>query len=153
MAFPSDIGTKADDLTIAWGRARQFASSTKRDAQNVRALSVAGTLAASNVLDFATRLADARFEMQKSAAVPGIGEYARSQINDPAINIAAEFTAMVNAIDACIAWVVANFPKDAGGFLLAKTIGADGRTIDRVFTAGSTATLRTQLDALIATID
>ena len=153
MAFPSDLGTKADDLTRAWARARQFAGAIKRDATNIKTLSAAGTAGASDILSFSVRLADAKAELAKSAAVPGIAAYAQAQINDPAFDVAAAFTAMRDGIDACTAWVVANFPKDGGGFLLAQTIAADGRPADRVFSAAGTATLRTQLDALIATID
>jgi hypothetical protein len=153
MAFPSDLGTKSDDLTRAWARARSFAGAIKRDATNLKTLAAAGTAGASDILAFSVRLADAKAELAKSAAVPGIAAYAQEQINDPTLNVEAAFADMATAIDGCIAWIVANFPKDVGGFLLAQTIAADGRPADRVFTAAGTATLRTQLDALITTID
>lgn len=125
----------------------------KLNAQNVRTLSAAGTLTSSNVLQLSQFLADSKVEFQRVSSVPGLAAYAQNQVNDPLLDIALEFTNMVNALDATIGWIVANFPKDAGGFLLAQTILANGRPQDRVFTVAATATFRTQLDALIAAID
>lgn len=153
MAFPSSFGTKLNDLAAAWNGARQWSGLVKQRAQAVRSLSLAGTLGASNILEFSTLLADAKVALQTYAAVPGIGAYAQEQVSDPALNVATEFTTMVSAIDGCTAWIVANFPKDGSGFLLAATLAATGRQVDRLFAAAATATFRTQLDALIATID
>jgi hypothetical protein len=153
MAFPSTTGSKRDDLQTAWGTVRSLAAAVKAEAQNIRTLSAAGTLGAANLLHLVTFLADVKSENQRLAAVPGLQAYAQSQVNNTGLDLAAEFTAMRTQLDATTAWVVANFPKDANGFLLAQTIGADGRQVDRVFTAAQTAALRTVLDALIATID
>lgn len=153
MAFPSDIGTKQDDLTRAWRAARSWAGSIKGRAQGLRAASAGGTATSGMILDFATYLADAKVELQKAAAVPGIAAYAQAQLNDPALNIAAEFTAMTTQIDACRDWIIANFPKDGNGWILAVTFQADGRQVNRVFTVGATSGLRSALDALLAAID
>ena len=59
--------------------------------------------------------------------------------------------AVIAAIDGVTAWIVANFPKDGSGFLLAQTWGANAPA-DRVFTPAQLAAFRTQLDSLIATI-
>jgi hypothetical protein len=153
MAFPSATGSKEFDLERAWAHARQYAGMVKANAQNVRALSLAGTLPSANVLALVSFLADAKIEFARVSSVPGLAAYARAQVDDPALDIAAEFTNMVSTLDGTIGWIVTNFPKDAGGFLLAQTILASGRTQDRIFTAAATATLRTQLDALIAAIN
>jgi hypothetical protein len=153
MAFPSETGTKEFDLERAWSHARQWAGMVKLAASNVRTLSLAGTLTATNVLQLSNHLADAKVEFARVSSVPGIGAYAQEQVANPALNIATEFTGMTNAIDGTIGWIVANFPKDGGGFLLAQTILASGRQQDRVFTAVATAGFRTQLDALISAID
>lgn len=153
MAFPSDIGTKQDDLTRAWRSARSWAGGVKQRAQTLSDQSAAGIATSSQILEFATFLAEAKVQLTIARNVPGIGAYAKSQVDDPALDIAAEFTAMVTALDNTTAWVVANFPKDGNGWLLAQTMLTTGRTTDRVFSAAGTATLRTVLDALIATIN
>ena len=151
MAFPSDIGQ--DDLATAWRGVRLFAGAIKRDAQNLHALSVAGPVGGSQILDFLTRLADNRAELARYTQVAGLAAYAQEQINDPALDVAAAFVAMRDQADACRDWAIANFPKDGNGFLLARTFLADGRTQDRQFTAAALAPFRTQLQSLIATID
>ena|ERR1043166_4600884 len=153
MAFPSTTGTKRDDLQGAWQQARSLAAAIKTQTQNVRAQSAAGTLGASVLLAYLTEVADVRTQLLIDAAVPGIGAYAQSQINDATFDVSAAFTAMVNQLTSARDWIIANFPKDASGFLLAQTLAADGHQQDRVFTAAQTAGLRTTLDALLATID
>lgn len=153
MAFPSANGTKEFDLERAWAHSRQVAGAVKRESQNVRAMSAAGTLPSSSVLGLVSFLADAKIEFARVSSVPGLAAYARAQIDDPAMDIAVEFTNMVSALDGTISWIVTNFPKDTGGFLLAQIILPSGRTQDRIFTAAATATFRTQLDSLIAAIN
>lgn len=154
MAFPSSSGSQGDDKHEAWVASRNIATQVKTSAQNVRTLSAAGTLASSNLLDFVTYLAEARAGLQTCAQVPGIQTYAQEQLEDPSIDLTAEFIAMRDQMDATRTWITTNFPKEAtSGYLLAQTFTADGRQADRVFTAAQTAGLRTVLDALIATID
>lgn len=155
MAFPSATGTVQDSLAQAWAVARATASTVKASAQTLNTRSAAGNVASSEILDFATYLADAKIALTKASQTGGIAAYAQAQINDSNVNIATEFTNMMNAIDGTIGWVVANFPKDGNGFLLARQFqaGSTGRTVDRQFTPAQTATLRTTLDTLIATIN
>jgi hypothetical protein len=153
MAFPSSVGTKSDSLADAWERARAVASSVKQQAQNLNALSLAGPVAGPSIIRFCGDLADARDVFTRLAAVPGLGAYAQEQVADPALNVANEFNAMVAAIDATRTWITANFPKDAGSYLLAVSFDANGRTVERTFDSAALAGFRTQLAALIATID
>ena len=155
MSFPSATGTVQDSLAQAWATARSTASSIKSRAQALSTQAAAGNIGSSAILDFATYLADARLVLVKASQTGGIAAYAQAQINDNTLNVAAEFTAMMDGIDGTIAWVVANFPKDGSGFLLARQFqaGGTGRTVDRQFTPAQTASLRTTLDALIATIN
>jgi hypothetical protein len=155
MAFPSSTGTVQDSLAQAWATARNTASSIKGRAQALSTQAAAGSIGSSAILDFATYLADAKIALTKAAQTGGIAAYAQAQINDPNIDIAAEFTAMMGAIDTTTAWVVDNFPKDGSGFLLARSFqaGSTGRTVDRQFTPAQTATLRTALDALADAIN
>lgn len=153
MAFPSDIGSHQDDLAKAWAMLRSFAAAVKRDAETVRASSFAGPIGSSAILGWLTRLADYRAELVRYAAVPGLAAYAQAQINNPSLDITAEWTAMRNQMDAARDWAVANFPKDGNAWLLASQFNAQGRTTDRQFSTAALAAFRTQLDSLIATID
>lgn len=153
MAFPSTTGTKPDTLANAWEGARGVAAQVKSRAAGLKAQSLAGDVGSSAILDFVTGLADAKVLLTRYAAAPGLAAYAQAQVNDNALDVAASFTAMSTQIDACGAWVIANFPKDGSGYLLAKQFNGGGRTVDRQFNTASLAGFRTQLDALIATID
>jgi hypothetical protein len=152
MAFPSSVG-RPYILSNAWDGARQFAGQLKTAAQTLKAASVAGPVSASDVLRFQLQLADAKAQFAIYAAVPGLSAYAQNQVNDPSLNVADSFSAMTAQIDACRNWIVTNFPKDGNGFLLAQTFDVNGRPSDRTFSTATLATFRTQLDALIATID
>jgi hypothetical protein len=129
------------------------AGAVKQGAQTLVALSNAGPVGAAQIIRFCADLADARDLFTRLAAVPGLGAYAQEQIANPSLNIATEFTAMATAIDNARSWIVTNFPKDASGYLLAMQFDANGRTNERLFDTASLAQLRTQLTALIATID
>lgn len=154
-AFPSSTGTKTQTAASAWDSARTTASMLKTKTNALNTASAAGPISSSLILDYATYLADAKSILLLASAVPGIAVYAQEQINDPTFDIAASFNGMMTAINDTIAWVIANFPKDANGFLLARNFTADnsGRTQDRQFTTAQTAGLRTTLTALAATID
>jgi hypothetical protein len=152
MAFPSTAGTAPEALSVAWVSAMSVAGAIKTDTQAVRAQSLAGNVGASRILNHLTFLADQKVRLQAIAALPGIGAYAQAQANDPGLNVAAEFTAMLAAMDGVRDWVIANFPA-SGGFLQAQSIQADGRTTDRQFSTAQLANYRTQLDALIAAIN
>jgi hypothetical protein len=153
MAFPSSVGSKADSLADAWERARAVAASVKQSAQNLNTLSAGGPISGMSIIRFCGDLADAKDVFTRLAAVPGLGAYAQEQVATPGLDVAAEFTAMVSAIDAVRTWITTNFPKDGGGFLLAVSFDANGRTVERTFDTATLTGFRAQLAALIATID
>lgn len=156
MTFPSRSGSVQDDCERAWGRARDLASQMKLATQDIKTVSLAGTMTSSQVLDYATKLAEIKASLQACAAVQGIQAYAQAQINDNTINVATEFNAMIAALDNVTSWLLANFPKTpTTNELRAKLFAGDnsGRTTDVVFSAAATSGFRTQLDALLATIN
>ena len=153
MAFPSTIGSKPDSLDTAWAQARAYAGSVKQRSVSITAASNAGAVSAVEIIALAADLATARENLARIAAVPGIGAYAQAQVSDATLDVAAAFTAMVNAIDATRTWIVTNFPKDGSGYLLAAQFDGTGRITYRTFDTVQLAGLRTQLAALIATID
>jgi hypothetical protein len=152
MAFPSSVGVPYI-LANAWDSARKFAGQLKISATNLRAASLAGPVTSSDILNFQVLMADIKAQLAVVAAVPGLAAYAQAQVNNPSLDVAAAFTAMSNAIDNTGSWVITNFPKDGSGFLLSQTFNGGGRPTDRTFTTVTLAGFRTQLDALIATID
>lgn len=153
MAFPSSNGSVQVSLAEAWADARAAAANVKSRAQQASSLSAAGTLTGDAALSLSTFLADSKVQLQRDAAVSGIAAYAQSQVGDPALNVATEFSNLLAALDAVVAWVVANFPKDGTGRLLHQTLSAAGRPTSAPFTAAQTAGLRTALDSLIAAIN
>lgn len=152
MAFPSSAGHPYI-LSNAWEGARQVAGRIKTQAANLRMISLAGPTTSSDILSLLSSIADAKGLLQTYAAVPGLAAYAQAQVNDNQLDVAASFSAMVARLDACRDWVIANFPKDGSGYLLAQQFTPAGYTADRTFDTASLAAFRTQLDLLIATID
>jgi hypothetical protein len=151
VSFPSETGGRAS-LAFVWERALSLSARVKMSAQQIRAVSLNNTLTGQQVIEFSAYLADAKTKFQAVAATPGIAAFAQEQISDPAFNVATEFQAMVAGIDSTVAWIAANMPA-ASGYLQVITLNANGTYTWRVFTAAATAGFRTQLDALIATID
>ena len=146
MAFP---GSAQLDLATAWAGLRATAGQIKARAQAV--IGVAN-LSRKETLDHANSLAFGLGLLDSYTAVPGLAAYAQNQINDPAINITAEYTTMRNQIVATQDWLVANFPNTAGE-LRVYTFDASKRAVDINLTAPQLTALKNQLTALVATIN
>jgi len=133
---------------------RAIARSIKLIAQDLRNASAAGSILARRPVTVMENMTQMRTQLVTLAAVPGLGAYAQAQFGDGTLNIQAEWVAMRDAIDQFISWVSTNTPKDtvSGRWILVDEI-VDGLRVDRSFTSAATATMRTALDALIATID
>ena len=150
MAFPS---TKTKEgLSLVFGRVQRDAASLRGGASALRNRITADTVNATHVLALAASIGNLIAAFNAAATTPGLEAYAREQINDPTLNIAAEFNTMVSAAQACLNWIIANFPKDGSGYLLAATMDANGQTVYRSFPASSLGGLATALDTLIAAI-
>ena len=151
MAFPSTSGSKVP-LELAWSSLMGHAGRVKRHAQLLRDASLAPTKA-SLILGTMDSLLTTRDAMQALSTTPGLEAYARAQVNDPALDLAADFSTMIANINAVRDWIVSNVPKDASNYLLIQTIAATGARVDREFNGVSLGGLRTVLDTLIASID
>jgi hypothetical protein len=149
MAFPSQT-----DAATAWQVIRSTAAAIKARTNSLNALSLAGPVGASVLLDYLDWLLDRRADLAAYQATPGLAAYAQDQVNNPALDIAAEYTAMVDAIDDLRVWMTTNFPQNSPGtaYLQAHTFDGAGRKVDRTFTTVQLATFRTNLQALLATI-
>jgi len=85
--------------------------------------------------------------------VPGLAEYAKTQYDDAALDIAAEYTAMRDAAIALRDWIHTNMPADAGsGAVLLESLNADGSLSPLTVSSAASAGFRTEADAFIATI-
>lgn len=138
-------------------RALQIASQLRAQAVVYRDQAQAGSVRA---MDLDTGLlfvlVESRIELQRARNAPGIVDYAKAQQDDPAYNIALEFTAMIAELDTTLAWMEANFPQDGTGHIITKTFVGDGSgqvQSDTITDPTALTALTTRLNALIATID
>ena len=150
MAFPSSSGSA--DLDTAWSILRSQATRIKNEAANLRTQAL-GTISAVLVVDLCQLLSSARTSILTASQTSGLEAYARTQINNPSLDLVAAYNAMSAQVTATIDWIRANFPKDDDDYLLVLTIDVDGVKVWRTFTPAETAGLRTVLDSLVATID
>jgi hypothetical protein len=89
---------------------------------------------------------------------PALNTYAQAQKKNPDGTsytgvYTDDVTTTLNAAKACIAWIVANFPKDSTGtWILSHQLNADGTRTPRGFTPTDTAGLQAAITTLLATI-
>jgi hypothetical protein len=152
MAFPSSNGSRRS-LSIAYNSAKTTAWQAKQRTADVRAKAALGQLQRFDALRYLTECTDALASLATAGAQPGIADYAQAQENDPTLDIAAEFTGMVNAITAARDWIATNFPKSANGFVEVYQIDGTKRFADPSFTAATLTNLLPLLDAITASID
>lgn len=154
MGFPSHSGVRQQDLAVAWNTARAIAGAIKEGANTLRTASAAGPVTGRSIIKFSAELADHQTQLSLLAQVPGLGAYAQQQISDETFDIGATYAAMSAQITATISWITTNMPKDGSGYLLIESFdGQTGKTVGRTFSTAQTTTLRTVLEALVATID
>lgn len=146
MALPVSM-----DPSEAWATVRAVLRMGKQEAQSLRAAAAAAPVSSELVVRMTTICADVDAELVTAAAVPGIVAYIRDQRDNQSLDVSGEMTAIRTALANVISEVVANFPA-ANGFLQAIQLQASGRYTWRTLTVAQTAGLRTQLDALIASI-
>lgn len=150
MALPSSINLYLGQSFI---QVMNQAAGTKQAATNALAQLQAGPVDADWVFGATIIMQNAIQTFNFFKNVPGLNAYATSQISGYAGSMTADITATIAAIQACVDWIVANFPKDATAtYLLAYTMAADGSKTPRSFSSTDTAGLQTKLQALIATV-
>jgi hypothetical protein len=134
MAYPTGM------LSFILEDIDRRASAVKLLAQQISSECAAGNVPSTRILDSYIRFKQERAQL------------ARDQKNNPTLDVVVEFNAMIAAMDGITAWIETNYPKDVGGFLLAKQF-SNGTIIDRMFTPAQTAGFQTQLNGLIAAIN
>lgn len=146
MAYPTGL------LSLKLAEIDRIALSIKNYCNSASTRLLNNSQPSTLIFDLYIRLKQDRQVLSAAASIPGIVDYAKTQKNDANLDIVAEFTTMLGAIDDATLWIENNFPKDGSGYLLAQTLEATG-PVDRMFTPASTGGLRVVLDAIVATIN
>ncbi len=149
MAFPSLEAKR--DIAVLFANTQREALKLKRQSQQLRDATAARDVPMSRLVNSATQLGVMRAAFVETRDAPGVATYASANLG--IADVVAELNAVIAAIDSTIAWIVANAPTNGGGFLAIETLNADGTTTKRMAATAQTAGLRTELDALILTID
>lgn len=140
-------------LDSAFQAIRMQARDSKVYLQNQRALMAAPSCSALVPYQVIKHFAVVIPALNTWAATQGLVAYAQQQVNDPSYDIAAEFTAMRNAMVSARDGLIGMFPKDGSGFLLFLSLDALGNDVVRTFTQAQLAPAVSQIDAVIATIN
>jgi hypothetical protein len=137
-------------LAKAWGQVTGTAAYIKQSAID---LSGASSISRMEVLRFGNLLADALARLEQYAATPGLADYATNELNDPSIDITAEYVTMRTEIVATQDWIVSNFPRDTSNNLVVFSFDVSKKFTDITLTAPQLTAFMSRLTALIATID
>lgn len=127
------------------------ASTMRAALQAQRAILSTNGGSADIVLNALRGVKSAREIMAAAVSTAGLNAYARLLYDDPGKDFVADANAAVAACDTLVAWIAANFPKDASGYLLKDKL-VNGELQPRVFTAAAMSGLVAQMDALIAAL-
>lgn len=90
-------------------------------------------------------------ELDRLRQTPGLDAMAQAQIPGYTGSMSADCQVTINAMQACVDWVIANVPKSSG-FVLVLIWNADGTQSYRTFTTAQTAGLVAALQAVQASI-
>jgi hypothetical protein len=134
----------------AYGLIRATAQGARQQAQVAHDTLAAGNVAAPWVFSVLDQFHGFISQLQGWSAVSGLDDYATGQGYSG--SMLADCNSCITAAQACINWVVTNFPT-SGGYLLSETLNADGSRTLRQFTPTQTAGWQTALNSFIATIN
>jgi hypothetical protein len=127
------------------------AYSIKSQAQNAVVTMQTGNINTTFVFQMLDELNAIIGLLNSASGIAGLNAYATAQCPGYVGTLTTDITATVNAAQAVINWVIANFPNSSG-FLQAYKLNADGSRLPTVFTPAQTTGLVTVLQAFIATI-
>lgn len=150
MAWPAST----DRLERVLEGVDEKANQVKAHLQAIVSASEAGAIPRHRIINTMAMLTQAVAVFQAAASVPGLVQYAKDQKADQALDVAAEFTAMVRACTALRDWILTNFPKDAGsGAWLAQSFDSAGVATELTFSTAALAQFRSNANSVIATIN
>lgn len=151
MTFPSSNNTTS--LGVILTTLQALAGQTKSQAQNSLAQMQTQNVDTVFVFQLLDRLNWLISTLNAWRTTPGLDAYATADLPGYEGTLTADITAIINAAQACINWVVTSFPKDSTQtYILSESINSDGTRTLRQFTPAQTAGLQTLIQALIATI-
>lgn len=151
MTFPSSNNTTS--LGVILTTLQALAGQTKSQAQNSLTQLQTQNVDWQFVYELLKRLNWLITTLNAWRNTTGIDAYATAELPGYAGTLSADMTAVINAAQACINWIVANVPKDSTQtYILVEILNSDGTTTLRQFTPAQTAGLQTLIQALIATI-
>lgn len=151
MAFPSSNNTTS--LATVLSTLQALAGQTKSQAQNSLVLMQSQSVDTNFVFQLLDRLNWLITTLNTWKNTAGLDVYAADNLPGYSGTLTTDITSVVNAAQACINWVVTNFPKDSTNtYILSETINSDGTRTLRQFTPSQTAGLQTLIQALIASI-
>ena len=148
MPFPSSTTSLAETLLTA----RNHIANVRNLAQGAFTTLAAGPVDTNYVVKFMGECRTLIAAIAQWKLVSGIDAAATAQWPGYAGNLTTDLTAVSNAAQAMIDWIVTNFPKDGNNFMLGFQLAADGTLTPRSFTSGQTAGLRTAITNFLATI-
>ncbi len=151
MAFPTETTNRS--LAFVLTEAQSVALAAKLQAQQLSARSVTGNMTASNILVYQERLKEQLDRLDVLKATPGIGQFAKDQFNDILFDIAAEFNEMQARMQGVLTWIRVNLPVSANGFVEERVIEPDDTITHKTFSSAQALTFRTELNALVASIN
>lgn len=126
-------------------------SRAKNLAANSKAQLAAGPVTSDQIFSLLDNIRALIVQIDLYAGTSGIDAYATAQIPNYTGTITTEVATTRAALQACIAWVVSNFPV-ATTWLQSHQLNADGTRTPRNFSPAQTAGLQTALQGVLDTI-
>ena len=144
----------ASTLTLAESlqSIKASALAIKNNAQAALNVLKSGSVTTDWIFTFLDNARFARDDLNAQAAMAGINAEATQQWPSYAGTLTNDIATIVTNINACISWISSNFPVDAGGFIQAYKLNADGTRTAASFTSAQTVGLQNALTTLIASI-
>lgn len=135
----------------AYETVRNAAMNLKLNCQTLDAQMAASGADYSRLQGIYTFLKSARDQLVALSATPGLADYAKTQEDDPAYDVVAEFTNLVAQVNAALAWMEANIPTAVT--LKSVSLWQQGvSVIQTSFNPAATAPLRTALQAIVSAV-
>lgn len=151
MTLPAAL--TQESLPFALATVQNYAAQARERATGAVTTMAAGSVDTGFIFSLLDALSGLIVNLNSVKTLVGLDSYATGNVPGYSGTMTADIAATVNAAQASIDWVVANFPKDnTATWLLAFSLGANGSRTMRSFTSAQTAGFRTTLNSLIATI-
>src|SRR5882724_3076830 len=130
-----------NSLAYALNLVQNFAAQTKDRGTSAVAVMAAGSVDTIFIFSLLDALNGLISNLNLIKNTAGLDAYATAQVPGYTGTMSSDITATINAAQACIDWVVANFPVNSG-FLLGQSLNANGTRTQRSFSIAQTAGFR-----------